>query len=495
MSKGLSVADVVNVDIVLTPLAAAVRNFGALLIMGSSSVIDTTERVREYTTLDAIATDFGSTAPEYLAASAFFSQSPQPSLLYLGVFAQTATAGRLQGGVRTAAQQTLTLFSSVTDGALDVSIDGVSETITAVDFTGDASLNAVAATLTTALTGAGIVTWDATHAQFALTSATTGSASSVSFSTTPATGTDLGPLFGFDAASGGRTAPGSAIETAAAGAQACAAASNDWYGLMAAPVTPLSAADHLAIAAFIEGASPSRIYGLTTQSATTIDASNTSDLASQLKALNYKRTLVQYSSTSAYAIASLYGRAFTVDFGANNTSITLKFKQEPGVAAETLTEAQAAALTGKNCNVFVNYNNATAIIQQGVMCSGDFIDERHGLDWLQNAVQTAIYNLLYTSAAKVPQTDAGVNQIVATVDSVLDQAVANGLLAPGTWNAAGFGGLKQGQTLPKGYYVYAPPVSSQSQADREARKAPTLQAAVKLAGAVHFADVVINVNR
>jgi hypothetical protein len=38
-------------------------------------------------------------------------------------------------------------------------------------------------------------------------------------------------------------------------------------------------------------------------------------------------------------------------------------------------------------------------------------------------------------------------------------------------------------------------VASQSQADREARKAPTLQVALKLAGAVHFVDVIINVNR
>lgn len=495
MSKGLSVADVVNVDIVLTPLAAAVRNFGALLIMGSSSVIDTTERVRQYSTLDAIATDFGSTAPEYLAAQAFFSQSPQPSLVYVGVFAQTATASRLQGGVRTAAQQSLTLFTAVTDGALDISIDGVAKTLTAVDFSADGSLNAVASTLTTDLAGAGTVTWDATHSQFVLTSATTGSASSVSFSTAPGAGTDLGPLFGFDAASGGRTAPGSAIETAAAGAQACAAASPDWYGLIAAPLTDLADSDHEAVAAYIEGASPSRIYGLTTQSAAVLDSGNSSDIASALKASSYKRTLVQYSSSSKYAIASLFGRAFTVDFTANNTAITLKFKQEPGIAAETLTEAQAAALTAKNCNIFVNYSNSTAIIQQGVMCSGDFIDERQGLDWLQNDVQTAIYNLLYTSPTKVPQTDAGVNQIVTTVDSRLDQSVANGLLAPGTWNAPGFGALKEGQTLAKGYYVYAPPVSSQSQADREARKAPTLQAAVKLAGAVHFANVVINVNR
>ena len=36
---------------------------------------------------------------------------------------------------------------------------------------------------------------------------------------------------------------------------------------------------------------------------------------------------------------------------------------------------------------------------------------------------------------------------------------------------------------------------SQSQADREGRKAPVIQVAIKLAGAVHFVDVIVNVNR
>jgi hypothetical protein len=34
------------------------------------------------------------------------------------------------------------------------------------------------------------------------------------------------------------------------------------------------------------------------------------------------------------------------------------------------------------------------------MANGDFFDERHGLDWLQNYVQTNLYNLLYTSPPK-----------------------------------------------------------------------------------------------
>lgn len=129
------------------------------------------------------------------------------------------------------------------------------------------------------------------------------------------------------------------------------------------------------------------------------------------------------------------------------------------------------------------------------MSGGWYFDERHGLDWLQNDVQTAVWNLLYTSTSKIPQTDAGIARIVTTIESRLEQAVTNGLFAPGVWNGDSFGALQSGDTLTKGYYVYAPAVATQSQADREARNSTVIQVAIKLAGAVHATDIIINVNR
>ncbi|NII73261.1 hypothetical protein FHW84_001830 [Dyella sp. SG562] len=495
MTLGLSVGDVVNVSVNLSPTAVTGRNFGALLVLGSSNVIDTQERIRQYATIDQVAADFGSSAPEYLAANLYFSQSPQPSILYIGRFAQVATAGRLLGAALTATQQLISNFTAVTSGSLSVSIDGTEHDLTGIDLHLVTNLNGVASAVTTALGGAGTVVWDSVYSRFVVTSSTTGGSSAVSFPTTPASGTDLAPLLGLQSSEGARSAPGSAVETFLAGVQACAQKSSDWYGLALAPVTAVSDSDVLAIAAYIESANPSRVFGHTTQAAAVLDGTQTTDIASELKAGNYSRTFTQYSSSSPYAVASMFGRAFTVDFTGNNTTITLKFKTEPGVSAETLTETQAATLKAKSCNVFVNYNNATAIIQEGVMANGSFFDERQGLDWLQNAMQTAAYNLLYTSPTKIPQTDAGVNQILTTLEQVLAQSVTNGLVAPGTWTGPGIGAIQTGQYLSKGYYLYAAPVSSQSSADRQARKAPTIQAAIKLAGAVHFVNVIVSVNR
>lgn len=381
MPQGLPVSNVVNVDVIMSLTAATGRNFGALLILGPSEVIPVTERIRLYSAVEDIGTDFGVTSEEYKAATVFFSQSPAPTQVYVGRWAKTI------GTAETGTPETL--------------------------------LQAVNAVL-----------------QF-----------------------------------------------------------TNWYGLGIAHTDALADADVLSVATAIESASVSRILAVTTQDPDTLVTATTTDLASKLKAGSYGRTFCQYSSSSKYAALSAFGRAFTVNFNGNNTTITLKFKQEPTVTYETLTTAQAAALDAKDANVFVYYANDTAIIQQGVMSNGDFFDERHGLDWLQNYVQTNLFNLLYTSTTKIPQTDAGNTRIMTNVEQSMGQAVTNGLVAPGVWNGGSIGQLSPGDTLTKGYYVYMAAISSQAQSDREARKSVPVQVACKLAGAIHFADVLINVVR
>lgn len=499
MAKGLAISGVVNVTINLAPIAAQYRNFGVGLIMGSSDVIDTNELIRQYANIKGVAQDFGTTAPEYLAAALYFSQTPQPAILYIGRWAQAATKGRLNCGVLTPAEQVMSNFTSVTSGALKISVDGVGPTdITGIDLSSATNLNGVASILQTKISATfsgTTVVWDAVQGRFIIRSGTTGASSTVSYMTAPATGTSIINLLKGSSSMASSPVAGIVAETALAAVGKLADVSSQWYGLMFATATPPADADYLAVAAYIEASSPSRIFGVNIIATTVLDNTITSDIGSQLQALGYKRTFCQYSSSSPYAVASLMGRAFTVDFEANNTTITLKFKQEPGVAAEYLTETQAATLRAKNVNVFIEYDNSTAIIQEGVMANGYFFDEVHGTDWLQNAIQTDVWNLLYTTPTKIPQTDDGMHQIVTRIEKVCGRAVNNGLLAPGVWDVQGFGQIKDGDFLPKGYYVYAPLVSTQSAADRAARKSVPIQVAAKLAGAVHSSNILVNVNR
>ncbi len=171
------------------------------------------------------------------------------------------------------------------------------------------------------------------------------------------------------------------------------------------------------------------------------------------------------------------------------------YKGEPLVIAETLTTTQANAIAGKNGNVYVNYDNDTAIIQYGKMASGIYADEILGTDWLKARIQTDCYNALYTSPTKIPQTDAGNGILKAVIAAACAAGVNNGLLGPGVWTSGGFGQLKTGDMLTPGFYVYQPPIALQSQTDRDARKSVAFKVAAKLAGAIHTVDVVVDVNR
>lgn len=603
MTQALSINRLVNVSVNLSPQAAQMQNISTLLILGDSNVIDPTERFRSYTGIDGVAADFGTVAPEYLAAVLWFEQTPQPTSLQIGRWAKTAVAGSLKGATLSAAQQNLSNFTGIANGNFFVVIDGVPLSITGMSFTSATNLNGIASTIQTAVdlksTGVTVV-WNANYNRFEMQSGTTGATSSVGFLQSPTstgsftfagqptnldtitlngtavtfvtgtpaagqvqigasltatlanllsylqasvdtqlvkfkyyvvgsvlyvaaatagstgdtltiaksstnitvsgatltggTGTDVSSLLGMTSTSSGAyVAPGVAAETAVAAATLFDQNyGQNWYALT---FTDAVDADHLAVAAYIEAATNKHLYGVSTTDAGVISSVSTTDIAYLMAQLKYKRTSVQYSSSNPYAVCSLFGRILTTDYNGNNTVITLMYKQEPGIVAETLNVSQISALEAKNCNVFVAYNNNTAIIEKGVVASGDFLDIITGTDWLALDIQTSVYNLLYTSTTKIPQTDAGNRMLVTMIESVCARAVINGLLAPGVWNSGGFGALSQGDFLAKGYYVYAPPISSQNQADREARKSVSIQVAAKLAGAIHTVNVTINVNR
>lgn len=494
MATGLSVSRLVRATINLAPVAAARRGFGTLLVAGDSAVIDTRERIRSYTTLESVATDFGLSAPEYYAASLYFGQSPHPLRLMIGRWAAADTSAVLYGGALSSAEQTIGTWQAITTGSFKIAIDGTDRTIASLDFSAATTMTGVAAVINTGLGSYGGCTWDGNS--FVITSDSLGVTSTLGYAVAPPSGVDISALIKCTSSTAA-SAPiaGVDAETPAECALILANASAAWFGLTFAAATSISDQQYIDVAALIEGLDLKRIFAITTQDADCIDSTVTNDIMSELKTLAYKRTWTQYSSSSAYAAVSAVSRAFSVNFAANRSTITLMYKTEPGVSAETLTETQALALQDKNGNVFVEYVNDTAIIQYGTMASGHYFDEIHGLSWFEDAVQNNVYNLLYQSKTKIPQTDPGQNQIVAAITAACEEAVNNGLVAPGIWNADGFGQLSRGDNLPDGYYIYAAPMALQPQATREQRIAPPIQVAIKLAGAIQEVDIIIDVNR
>lgn len=281
--------------------------------------------------------------------------------------------------------------------------------------------------------------------------------------------------------------------------QACREANSEWYIAVCLSATY---ADHIACAAYLETAVPSSVYAYNTSDADVLTGtSSPPDIFTYLKSLNYARSIGQYSTTqdgvypnNIYGIVGIMGYACGQNSGLANSAFTLKFKQEVGISVEPLSSTQINVIEGNNGNVYLEYGNYYTIFEQGKMANGTFFDERINLDMLVNNLQLTIMDLLYQNP-KIPQTDAGVTQLIEACNEACDEAVRVGFLGPGTWTGANILNLKTGDPLPAGYLVQAPALSTQTQADRELRKSVPLYIAIKEAGAVHSVLIGVYVNR
>lgn len=493
----LSVSRLINVAVTLTPQGAQAQSLNTMLLLATDNTVDTVERLREYTSLAGVAADFPTSAGAYKAAVHYFSQTPRPRKLLVGRWVRTASHGGLRCAPVAIGLQSVSGWTSFTSAGFTISVDGTPQALTGLNFSACTSMDAVAAVIQAAMTGC-VVTWSESFKRFEFMANSTGPTSSVSFMTAPGSGTDISDELEGRSTDGGYVYAGASAEGAATVANFFDQYYGQrWYGLCVGFETD---DNRLTFAATVEAMTNKHLYFTSTTDSATLVAANTTDVCSQLKALGYTRTFVQYTSYEqfsggSYVQMSAAAKLLSVDYDANNTALTLMFKQEPGVPAELLNETQASALEGKNCNVFVAYDNETNILQHGTMINGEFADVVAGTDWLAVTCQTEAWNLLYTTPTKIPQTDAGVHLLVTAMEKVCSQGVRNGILAPGVWNSQGFGLLNQGDPLPKGYYVFADRVDNQLQNDRTARHAPSIQIAAKLAGAVHDVAIDMAVNQ
>lgn len=366
----LNLNNIISIAEYVTPMSAPRATFNQLLIIGDSSIIDTTERVRQYTSADDMLGDgFANDSIEYLAAQKYFSQRPAPNKLWVGCKSASPAESFLQ----------------------------------------------------------------------AIT--------------------------------------------------ACRAANPAWY---VGVCLEAAKSDHLAIAAWAEAAIPSTIYAFTTSDADCITSAET-DIFTALKALDYRKTIGEYS-IDPLAIVAIMGFAMGANTGLANSAYTLKFKGQVGIAVAELTQTQVGYLQSKNGNCYVNYSNYYNIFQEGVMSNGTFFDEVLNLDMLRNDIQLNCMDMLYQKM-KIPQTDAGQTQLIMACNNACELAVNRGFVAPGIWKGDTILNLQYGDTLIKGYACQSPPYSEQTMADREARKAMPIYVAVKLAGAVHSVVIGVYINR
>lgn len=192
-----------------------------------------------------------------------------------------------------------------------------------------------------------------------------------------------------------------------------------WYGVVATTHDP---ADVLEIAQAIQARS--KIFGTSTQdpeSLTTGDA----DIGAVLASLNYDKTYSLYTpyADEDYPEAVWMGGQMPLTPGSN----TWAFKQAPGVRAANLTETQKTNLRNKHMNMVTSRAGVT-IFEDGQMVDGTWIDEAVFIHWWVARVQEAVFFRLINSR-KVPMTRAGASIIETEIRSVNALGVANGGIA------------------------------------------------------------------
>ncbi len=126
-----------------------------------------------------------------------------------------------------------------------------------------------------------------------------------------------------------------------------------------------------------------------------------------------------------------------------------------------------------------------------------FFDQVYNLGWLVGSIQVNGFNYLRQTGTKIPQTEGGMVGLKNAYRQSCEQGKSNEYIAPGVWTSPDTFGNQADflqNILEQGYYIYSTPIASQSNADRQARKAPLVQIAIKEAGAIHSSDVIIYVN-
>lgn len=269
---------------------------------------------------------------------------------------------------------------------------------------------------------------------------------------------------------------------------ACRQANDEWYCVSVC--SAITDSEIIAGAQYCESCSPSALFCFTTNEANAL-TSNPNIFAS-LKALGLRRCFGQYSTQHLDAVCAIIG--WVMGIITKNVSFTLAYKPEVGVSVEAnISKTGFNQLNSNNGNIY-DQRGSYNIFEQGKMADGSYFDEVIQLDKYQLEMQNAIMDLLTTNT-KIAQTEDGMTLLISTINKICNNMFNAGFIAGGVWQGKKILNLETGDSIPNGYLVQAESIDSQSQADREARKAPPIYVALKLAGAIHYVTIIIDVNR
>lgn len=500
-----NISNIINVTLLPEGALAARDNMNVCAVMTSQQdgPLSSANRYELYSDIGSVAADFGTASDMYAHATAFFGTTPNPvnagglfvAGYWRGVSESVAATAAVLTGAQLVEVTVIDQLQAISDGALDIDIDGATVNVTGVDLRGVTTLDEVATLLDvelTGITGATVTVND--YGQIVVTSDTTGATSLITVVSDPGTGTYLGTLLGLGVGTGAVATQGAALVVLDVETQVQA-------------ITELKALINVKGVVFIDAAvdadrkllaswaqaNSTLIYDVFTGAAyLTTDADTNMVWEIKLASLTNYRMLYSAAGNRLFA-TSYMARVHVVNFNAENSALTMHLKTL-AITAESYTQGEITAAKKVGLDIYTTTKLTPEVLTSG---ANDFVDNRYNLIGFIDAVQTDMYNLLKSTATKIPQTQRGVNQLIDQGEKTTRGFVRAGIFAPGTWSSPDYFGDREAferNIFQNGFYWIAGSLADQPQADRQARKSPVLQAAVKNAGAIHSVDVIINFN-
>lgn len=500
-----NITNVINVALLAEGSLADRDNMNVVCIMTSQQdgPLSSANRYALYSDIGSVGTDWGTQSDMYAHALALFGTSPNPinarGVLVAGYWRGASETVAASAAVLTGAQlnpvTVIDQLQAISDGTLNIDVDGGTVNVTGLDLRSVTSLADVATLLdneVSGITGAAVTV--SADNRIIVTSSTTGVLSLITFASDPGTGTFIGTLLGLAAGTGATTVQGAASSVLTAETQLAAAAAVkalvNFKGLTFIDVD--TDPNRLLMAAWAQ-ANDVLVYEVFSGAAYLVVDPDT-NVVWEIKLAGSTNYRMLYSAANNRKLAASYmARAHVVNFNAERSALTMHLKTL-SVPAEDYTQSEITAAKKVGLDLYTTIKLTPAVLTSG---ANDFVDNRYNLLAFIDAVQTDMYNLLHGTGTKIAQTKQGVNQLVDQGEKTTRGFVRAGVFAPGTWTSSDyFGDLDAFNRAisENGFYWLAGELADQPAADRAARIAPTLQCAVKNAGAIHSVDIIINFN-
>lgn len=486
-SYEIPVSYTIGVSLASNPTGLAGYNTNSIAIF-SNETAGFSENYQAYISADAVAKDFGSSSLTYKMAQALFTPVPNfktgGGVLYVFPYsAINATSGTLTTADISA---NVGNFASVTDGILKLTIDGTATEIQGLDFSSVTKLADIVQVLNNQNLDVYI---EVVGNTIKFTSKRFGTGSSVTISAATGTGTDLNGntyLNGTGAtAVTGTDASGESLSDAVA-----AALQQVYFGGVLT-TQYIDDTELLAVSTALQ--SKDVVYYEVLTSLKNIAVTG----AAVKSAGNDKTRLLAYSvnaETAKIAIATYATIAKSVNYAGSDTANTMNLKTLTGVSADTgLSDTYVLSAAGNGVDIYGSTGGISVVYSNS---NNGYTDDIENNLAFKKAIEVAGWNYLRQTNTKIPQTEAAMTGLKSVYADVCNDFLRNGAIGAGAWNSAiPFGDPEafKNNIAERGYYIYSTPVALQSQVDREARKAPLVQIALKRTGAIHFSDIIINV--